>query len=260
MPTDTLVLSTLASVASAVLYLYIAVVLQRRQVSADARFARNMFALWWAVLGVLGIMGAAQVFLYRAGHLPIWLYLTTTQVALVALFLALWALQVYLVYLYTGTKRWVLPLGVFYVAMYIAIVGLLQWAGRPEEIVDNGWQLRTLPESDLPREFGVVFIVLLLGPAMWAAGAYARLYGKTKDRTQRYRIAMLTTAILVWFGTSAVVGASSTPGEVNVPWQIASKLLALAAAVAILFAYQPPGWIRRKFGIEALAGKSNLPA
>ena len=52
-----------------------------------------------------------------------------------------------------------------------------------------------------------------------ANGAYARLYRKTRDRTQRYRIALLTGSILIWFGTSAIVGAVSDPDdEVNLGW------------------------------------------
>lgn len=249
---NTLVLGTAASVLVAGLYFYIANVVHGRKVSAEARLARDLFALWWGLLGLTSLLGATQVFLYVTGNLPVWLYLTVAQLTLFTLFVALWALQVYLVYLYRGSKRPVLPLAAFYLLLYTAIVGLLHWIGPPDAIADNGWRLRTEPQADLGRGFGITFLLLLVGPQIIAAIAYARLYRRTSDRTQRYRIALLTGSIIVWFGTSAVVGAASDPDEVNVPWQIASRLLALAAALAILFAYKPPRWVRERYGIQAI--------
>lgn len=249
---NTLALTAVVSVVVAALYLYVGRVVHSRAVSAEARLARDAFATWWALLGGMSLLGALQTALYLSDRLPIWLYLTFTQIALWALFAALCSLQLYLVYLYTGSKRSFVPIGAFYLVAYFAIIALLHWAGRPESIYDDGWRLRTLPQVELGRAVGIAFILLLLGPQLFAAVSYARLYRKTQDRTQRYRIAMLTGSILVWFGTSAVVGAASSPDAVNVPWQIAQRLLSIAAALAILMAYKPPRWVRDRWGLRAL--------
>jgi hypothetical protein len=251
---DNLLLSAAASVITGALYLYLGRVLHNRRVSAEATLARDMFALWWGLLGLLSFVGVLQIALYRAGELPIWLYMTLGQLGIWGLFAALWALQVYLMYLYTGSKRWVLPLAVFYLALYMAFVALIQWIGPPGAITDNGWMLRTDQDFTLSRGWTVALILVLLGPQMAAAVAYASLYRKTSDRTQRYRIALLTGAILVWFGTSSLVGATSDPNpdHVNVPWQIAQRLLSIAAALTILAAYRPPGWVRHRYAIRSL--------
>ena len=47
---------------------------------------------------------------------------------------------------------------------------------------------------DLGPAVGLVFSLLIIGPQLVAAIAYARLFSKTDDRTQRYRIALITGA------------------------------------------------------------------
>jgi hypothetical protein len=252
--TDTLLLSAVASVVTGVLYLYLGRVLHQRKVSPEAGLARDMFAFWWILLGLLSFLGVVEIALYRAGDLPIWLYMTFGQFGLWALFAALWALQVYLMYLYTGSKRWVAPLGLFYLALYMGFVALIHWIGPPGAISDNGWMLRTDQAFTLSRGWTIALIIVLLGPQMAAAIAYASLYRRTSDRTQRYRIALLTGAILVWFGTSSLVGATSDPNpdHINVSWQIAQRLLSIAAALTILAAYRPPAWVRHRFAVRSL--------
>lgn len=258
---DTLLLSAIASVVTGALYLYLAKVLHARKVSPDAGLARDMFAFWWLLLGALSFLSVLQIALYRAGELPIWLFQTLGQIGLWALFAALWALQVYLMYLYTGSKRWVAPLGFFYLALYIAFIALIYRIGAPHAISDNGWMLRTDQTFTLGRGWTIALILVLLGPQMAAAIAYASLYRKTSDRTQRYRIALLTGAILVWFGTSSLVGATSDPNpdHVNVAWQVAQRLLSVAASLAILAAYRPPAWIRHRFAVRSLEDEA-VPA
>jgi hypothetical protein len=258
---DTLLLSAVGSVVTGALYLYLGRVLKQRKVSPEAALARDMFAYWWILLGALSFLGVVQIALYRAGEMPIWLYQTLGQAGLWALFAALWALQVYLMYLYTGSKRWVAPLGAFYLLLYLAFVALIHWIGPPGAISDNGWMLRTDQTFTLGRGWTIALILVLLGPQMAAAIAYASLYRRTSDRTQRYRIALLTGAILVWFGTSSLVGATSDPNpdHVNVAWQVAQRLLSVAAALTILAAYRPPSWIRRRFAVRSLDDEA-MPA
>lgn len=255
---ETLLVSAAASVVAAGLYLYLARVLHRRQVSPQSRLAKNLFALFWFLLGALSLLGVLQIALYRAGQLPIWLYSTLGQLGLMVLFGALWALQAYLTYLYSGSKRWLVPLGAFYLALYVCFVGLIQLIGPPDSLIDDGWRLQTEPEVHFARGITVAFILLLLGPQLAGAIAYARLYRKVTDPTQRYRIAMLTGSILVWFGTSAVVGAASDPDSAgdNLAWQVVSRLLSIAAPLVILAAYRPPAWIRRRYGIRSLDHES----
>lgn len=260
MVSDTLVLSAGLSVATASLYLYIGYVLRQRQVSPEARFARDLFAGWWLILGASGLLGVLQMALYMADALPVWLYLTFTSIALLAIFAALWALQCYLVYLYRGSRRAVVPLAIFYGLLYMFVIGLMQWVAETHPytaITDNGWSLVAQPKFELSRGVGLIAVLVLVGPQMAAAFSYSRLFFKTHDRTQRYRIAMLSGAILGWFGTSlAAAAADASEGQT---WQLLSRLIGLTAGAVILAAYRPPAWLRSRYGIRSLSEEAAVP-
>lgn len=260
MSTTTLGISLALAVTTASLYLYIGYVLRQRKVSTEARLARDLFAGWWLVIGTSSLLGAAQIVLYLLGWLPVWVFVTMSQLSLLAIFGGLWALQSYLVYLYRGSRRALVPLAVFYALLYIMTVGLLHWIGERHPyttITDNGWALVALPKFELSQGIGLIAILVLLGPQVAAAVAYGRLFFKTRDRTQRYRIALLSGAIVGWFGTSlAAAAADASEGQT---WQFLSRLIGLAAGAVILMAYRPPAWIRSRYGIQAL-GSEDVPA
>jgi hypothetical protein len=258
---NTLALGALLALATSGLYLYIGSVVAQRKVSAEARLARDLFAAWWFILGVSGMMGVVQVVLYMGGRLPIWLYLTFSQLALLWIFVALWALQCYLMYLYRGSHRALIPLGVFYLLLYVFIVGLLMWLMQEHPytgITDNGWMLVAEPKYEIGRGVGLIAVLVLIGPQMVAAGAYLRLYTKANDRTQRYRIALLSGAILGWFGTSlSATAADASEGQT---WQLVSRLIGLAAGAIILAAYKPPRWIRQRYSIRGINDPGEMAA
>jgi hypothetical protein len=258
MSMQTLALAATASLLTSALYLYIGHVLSSRPVSAEASLANRMFVVWWRALGTLGLLGVGMLLLYMAGGLQVWMHRTFTTLSLLGLFLALWGLQFYLVYLYTGSRRSFVPLGIFYAVLFVATIGLMEYLGRPERIVDNGWALRTEPRPELGPAFGLGFLLLLVGPQIAAAAAYARLYAKTRDRTQRYRIALITGSIIVWFGSSLVATGAQVSDQLA--YQLASRLIGIAAALAILAAYKPPAWIRRRYGIHGLSDEGSPAA
>lgn len=244
----TLVLSTLGSLVTSMLYLYVGQVLRHRKVSDEARLANTMFVLWWQALGGLGLIGAVVIAVYMTSGLPVWLYQAYVSFVLMVLFVALWGLQFYLVFLYTGSRRSFLPLGVFYGLLFFVTAALIAYNGPPERITDNGYTLKTEPEVEYGMAFNLGFVLLIVGPQMFAAIAYARLYRKSTDRTHRYRIAMVTGAILVWFGSSILATAFDVSQSLS--WQIVSRIIGMLGAIAILLAYKPPGWVRSKYGIE----------
>ena len=250
MSTTTLALSAAGSFLTAILYLYIGHVLRSRQVSSEARLANGMFVVWWQTLGALGMLGVGILVLYMADALPLWLYRAYVTLVLLGLFVALWGLQFYLVYLYTGSRRSFVPLGVFYGLLFIATLALIEYIGSPDRIVDNGWAIETEPEVELGLAFGLGFSLLIIGPQLVAAIAYARLFSKTSDRTQRYRIALITGSIIVWFGSGLVASGAQVSDDLT--YQLFSRLIGIAGALVILMAYKPPQWIRAKYGIRSI--------
>lgn len=250
MSQTTFLAATALSLATSLLYLHVGNVLRQRHVSKEAALANRMFVLWWMGLGGLGLVGAAESLAYAMGVLPIWLYQALTAVLLLVLFLALWGLQFYLVYLYTGSTRSFAFLGVFYGLLYFATMALVAYIGAPERLTDDGWSVRTEPRVEFGLGFSLAFILLIVGPQILAAASYARLYRKADDRTQRYRIAMVTSAILVWFGSS-VVATLLDLGDVML-WKLASRIIGILAVLAILMAYRPPAALRERYGLHAV--------
>ena len=257
MSQTTIAIATIGSILTSLLYVYIGRVVRLRKVSADARLANGMFVLWWHSLGALGFLGALMLVIYMAGGLEgrIWLYESYTTFVILVLFLALWGLQFYLLYLYSGSRRWFMPLAVFYAVLFLLTEGLIESIGSPSEITDNGWQLKTLPEVEFGQAFNLAFMVLIVGPALVTAIAYARLFRKTEDRTQRYRIALVTGAIIVWFGSSVI----GTALEVNddLGWQLFSRVISILGAIVILMAYKPPRWVRERYRVHGVESETS---
>ena len=87
-----------------------------------------------------------------------------------------------------------------------------------------------------PIESGPVYwaaILLLILPPFLAAGGYLSLYWKVDQPVQKRRILLVSLSILVWFGT-ALAGTGASESDV---WRIVSRLIGLAAAATILYAY-----------------------
>lgn len=251
MSQTTLLISAAGSLVTALLYLYVGLVLRRRKVSEAAKLAQGMFILWWEAVGWLGVFGVAVMLVYIVeGGMQVWLYQTYVLFVLLVLFVALWGLQFYLVYLYTGSRKSFLPLGIFYTLLFVGTAGLIEWSGTPDYIGDDGWQLKAFPESHLGLGAGLAFVLLIVGPQVFAAAAYARLYRKTSDPTQRYRIALIASAIIVWFGSSILGTAAGV--STSLAWQLFSRLIGVLGALVILVAYLPPAWVRQKYHIRSI--------
>src|SRR5688500_8466223 len=119
----TLLFGAALSILSASIYFYVGRVLSRRHVaSPDARLAWKLFVAWWYALATSTLIGAVLSLLgaFSIAGLP--LFITFTQVNLLALCIGLCGLMYYLLYLFTGSRRLLLPLTLFYIAYYILLV------------------------------------------------------------------------------------------------------------------------------------------
>lgn len=246
----TLTLSVVISLVTAVVYGYVGYRMSQRQVVGDARLAHQMFVLWWAALSASSLLSALMVTLYKLDALPLWLYQSITQLSLLLIIVALLGLLFYLVYLYTGNRSSLGWMVVVYVLFYAALVGLIQWLGAPEALTDDGWTIVQDPQPDLPDAVSWAFLIFLLGPQLGASFAYLRLYKHARTPTQRYRIAVVSGSILVWFGSSLLASAAQL--EESLWWQMFSRLLSVLASLAILAAYFPPAFLAKRYGLERL--------
>lgn len=240
------------------LYAYVGSQVARRDVPEGGRLAHRMFILWWSGLAASSLLRALTIGLYLAGALHPTYHLAATQLGLLAVIAALLGLLHYMVHIYTGSARWFRPILVFYVLFYLAVLAFVASAWEPPTgFTDDGWRVEPLPQQDADTSpVAVVLLLLLLGPQIAAAVAFLRLAPRLDDPTPRYRVKMVGTAILVWFGVSLAGSLTTMLTDLDLArhdaWQVLSRVVGLGAVLTILAAYKPPAWVRRRYGVRPL--------
>lgn len=255
--------------ASIPLFALVAYVVGHRQVSAEARGARNGFLLWWAGLAFLGLFVLAfdreigmDLYGYGIGFVLVVLY-----VIFGGYFAMIAGLVYYLLYLYTGKrtmKWWVVG---FYVLLFLYLVYYLQSLQPTIGVRPDGKSF--LDVGERPSGLDVRGLLLTAGfvlPPIGAAIAYLALFFKVKDRTGKYRILLVSGAILLVFLFSLGSSLTSLGGPTEPPATleeqrdrdraedlrgIFSGLLSALAATLVFLAFRPPTWIQTRYGIRS---------
>jgi hypothetical protein len=264
MVSQTLLASALLTLLTAAIYAFVGFRLTQRKLPESGRIAAAAFVVFWYGLSISALVGQTglQALLAAFNGLELGFVLFLTQVSLLAISVALWGLLYYLVYLYTGWRNSWLPIAVFYVAFY----GFLQyfiWDAHPQGLKVDRWMVTVEYEKDI-ESLGVTdpyilaLIVGLLVPQILASLAYFTLVFRVRSPTQRYRILLVSLSILVWFGSPFFALAAGVSEGDN--YQLVSRLIGLAAAITIFFAYYPPGFMRRRFGIASLGDDKRAEA
>lgn len=245
----TLLVDAAFDVASCLIYGVVGYILARRPVSADGRLAAKLFSLWWFGLAALSLIGAMVSSAAAFDKLALPTFLAVTHLLLVLVVLILWALQYYIVYLLTGAKAWLVPLSVYYFILYAGLVYLI--VGNPYTYIEvHKWSVNAGP---VPQYSGLVQGLLqltFLGPILLGALGYLSLAFRAPERTQRFRILVVSLSLLIWFGSSSIASVGGFSREDW--WQFGSRFIGLGAALCILMAYVPPRWMQRRFGIQAV--------
>lgn len=244
-----LALDTALQVATAGLYLLVALALGRRRTDPGVRGALNMFRAWWFLLAAITIAAPLQVLLHLNGMLPVWLFQTLAEASVLALSAALATLLCYLVFAYHGSTQTWLWISAGYAAFAVFLLGVLNRSGTPVELVLGPTGVTRVPPVDFDGTVGMVLITLLLGPQIVASIAFLRLYPKADTPTQRYRIVLVGTAITAWFAVSFLGAVLQQTGP---EWRTFTRILGLAAAILVLLAYFPPGPIQRRLRVRPL--------
>jgi hypothetical protein len=250
----TLLISTLLSLIAAGTYAYVGWWLSKRVVSsAQARLAWQSFTIWWYALAVTTLIRSFQNLLGALEMIDLTLFITANYISILATCIALWGLLYYLIYLFTGNSRSLVPLTIFYMIYYVFLVYYIT-ASMPNNVEITRWDTNLSYENTLDGPLFVTLIVLLLLPQIIGGFAYFTIYFRVSDVTQRYRILLVSWSIIVWF-LSPVLGLAGGLSEQDW-WQLASRLIGLGAASAILIAYLPPRWVKQRYGIISLSDES----
>jgi len=240
-------LSATTSVVVASVYLYVGHVVGRRRVSFEARTATNMFAVWWYALALLSFIGGVSDVLTGFEVTELAPYVAVLYLYFAPLCIALAALLFYLVFLFTGSRASLLPIFIAYGLFYVYLLGLISYYNPVGVHLQDGkiaWDFERSSSSYV----GLILLILLLVPQVLGALAYASLFFHVRERTQRYRIALVSGSILTWFGSS--LAASLAGVGKTFWWPYVSQMVGILAALTILAAYRPPEWVRRRLHVE----------
>jgi hypothetical protein len=242
--TDGWLLATgIADLAATPVYGYVGFRLYQRPVPTPARLPATQFSIWWWGIGVTAAIGGVEGTLASIGALHLTLGLTFYLLTVLVDAVTLWGLVGYLVYLYTGRYHLV-ALSAFYAAFYVVT---LYWiiAGGPSGIsLASGTPAVT--ESHALGGVIVAFVLFgLLGPELVAMVLYASLLRKVSDRTLRYRIAVVTVSLLLFFLVAFIPGAGG-------PRAFVEALFDVLSAIVAFVAFFPPAALQRALGVSAV--------
>lgn len=253
----TLVASAAFAFAAAGVYFIVGARLGARKVSAESQLAATMFATWWFGLALVTATGGLQSIAGALGLVDLPVYLTLTLVNLLVLCVALLGLVYYLVYLFTGKRKALYPLAAFYL-FYFALLLYFVLQSQPTGVDVKRWNV-TLHYANQVTS-GPLFVAVVAGlllPQILGALAYFTLYFRVQERALRFRILVVSWSIILWFGSVGV--AAATGLSQDDAWQIVSRAIGLGAALAILIAYNPPGFLKRRFHLTAVGEESPAP-
>lgn len=251
----TLLFGALLSALCAGIYYYVGRVLsQRKPSSPDSRLAWRMFIVWWYALAATTLSGALLSLLGAVGIVGVPLYITVTLVNLLTICVALYGLNFYLLYLFTGNRNLLGLLTAFYIIYYMLLVYYVQ-ASEPISVSVERWRTTLVYESQLRGPFFLVVLLMLVLPQILGSLAYFMLYFRVKNSTQKYRVLLVSWSIIIWF-LSTFLASISGLSDYDW-WQIVSRLIGLGAALTIMQAYQPPSWVKQRFGVLSIADENS---
>src|SRR6476660_9647833 len=120
---STLLFSAFFAVTAAGIYGYVGWRLSKRVISSsDARLAWWSFTIWWYGLAVTTLIGGFENLFGVVGLTSLPLFVTMAYINILPACIALWGRLYYLIYLFTGNRRWLPPLAISYIIYYILLV------------------------------------------------------------------------------------------------------------------------------------------
>ena len=234
------------SLAAAVVDFWIGARLARRPVSASSRLASYQFSLWWIGIGSSAAVNALLIGLALANALPFALAIAIYLTSLLVDCVFLGALVGALTYVYTGAYHLV-ELGAFYFAFYVA---LHYWSlSQAPQGVALSAGVPALAFGAPPN--GVLTAAVTIGlivPGIVASIFYLTLLRESRDRSIRYRIALVGASVLLWFSLEIAIPSSTAD------WLLVRSALTVVPGVLSLIALIPPAWVRRRLGVAAPGG------
>lgn len=223
-------------------YAYLAIRLREDARDPTRGAAVLSFATWWATLAVNLVLVAVTYVLAGFGALPFEVQLAVSVMQRILLALGVAALLRYLLYLRTG-RDLLLPLGVIYGA-YLALAFVSMFIAVPDAVFVGEWRTE-LSYAEPPPAWTRLLSLLVVLPSFIASFAYFLLYYKVEDPGRRYRIAVVSWAIVGWWALAIVAGQRPL---LDIGWlQALNRAASVLTALLVLSAYHPPRFLTARF-------------
>lgn len=236
----TLIASTVLRLVAAAVFVYIGYRMAQRVGRERSGGPGWSFVVWWGGVAGFILTGAIASLASIAGVTALGVFITWRVLSFLALCVGIIGLLYYLFYLYTGRRGSLVPVAVFYTAVFVALMVQVFTSG-PFGVDVQRWRVDLVYESPLGGTYYLLLALLIL-PTTVGAMAYFALFFRTQDRLMRLRIALVSWSIAIW-GLSSLLARIAE----NDLWQMFTRAgIGLLAALVILFAYEPPARVRER--------------
>jgi hypothetical protein len=250
----TLLFSALFAVTAASIYGYVGWRLGKRIVSSpEDRLAWGSFTVWWYGLAATTLIGGFLRLFGAFGLTSLPLFVTATYINILISCVALWGLFYYLIYLFTGNRRLLIPSALFYMFYYTLLVYYIT-ASIPDHVNVGRWDASLVYRAPPTGPLVAIVVAMLLFPQIVGGLAYFSLYFRVAEITQKYRVLLVSLSIIAWFLSPLLALAGGLAQQDW--WELASRFIGLAAALSILMAYLPPRWLKQRYGVLSLSDES----
>lgn len=214
----------------------------RRTAHDDTQRAMRFFSAWWILLSANLVLGGSVYAAAAFGWSSFEVQLVYAHVQRLLLAGSLVGLLYYLTYLLTG-RDWLVPIAAFY-ALYYALLEYSLVAGSPNGVYVGDWRTDlTYARTGGATALRAALALMLIVPPVAGSLAYFRLFFRVKSRAQRYRIALVSWSLALWWVMAVLAGQREALG--NESFQLVNRFAGLAAALVILVAYLPPVALQR---------------
>jgi hypothetical protein len=220
----------------------------QRRVSPENRLPVLQFSLFLVGLAVSTSAGALDSALAVFAPPSLALVVTLYYIDILAACAALWGLVGYLIHLYSG-RAYLVPLTGLYALLYVLLV-YYTTASAPDAVTVT---LGTVGFRDATMVGGPILgllVVILVIPEFLGAILYFTLFFRTRDRTARYRIALVSWGLLAYFGIGLLGVAARLGGSLGAV--TLGAVLGVVPVLVIFIAYYPPQFVRDRLGVTGI--------
>jgi hypothetical protein len=227
-PTSTLLIAAAASAMTGLAFVVVGLRVRTLSVSDEYRGPQLAHALWWICLGAYLLLQAGLTAAAGFGALDAAVYLASRALAIPLLCIAVWGLCSYLAFLYTGSHRARVMLGILYAVVAIVFASAT-FVQRPQMRIDD-WLVGYEDDSLL---YQAVYVLVGLPPII-ASIAYLTLLRRVREPDRQRRLLLTSVGILAYVGSglSARLFGNDVAAFVTlVPLGILSAAAILAAHV-----------------------------